>query len=51
MDAETLKAYKLLWGLVNELGWVKPDGSITQKQADALISIINLLEIVFQSDE
>lgn len=51
MDADTLKAYKILWKLVNDLGWVGPDGDITQKQADSLISIINLLEAVFDPDE
>lgn len=51
MDADTKKAYVTLWKLVNDLGWIGPDGDITQKQADALISIINLLETVFHPNE
>ena len=51
LDDDALKAYKILWKLLGELGWLKPDGSITDKQADALISIINLLEYVFKPEE
>ena len=46
---EDINATELLIQFCQKMGWLGENGDITADQADALISIIDLLEIIFKS--
>ena len=46
---EDINATELLIQFCRKMGWLGENGDITAEQADALISIIDLLEIIFKS--
>ena len=46
---EDVNATELLIQFCQKMGWLGENGDITADQADALISIIDLLEIIFKS--
>jgi len=46
-DDETLKIYEMLVAGLTDAGLIRPGEDITEKQAEALIGIVNILDAMF----